>query len=82
MVMAEIIPFQVAVYPCKAQNRNLPTIDLHPPPLYKKNRRATVPSHPRGNVPQVMVPPPPPAYYARDKRHEARQAGHMSHSTT
>ena len=44
-----------------------------PPPLHKKHLSATVPSHPRGDLPQVTVPsppPPPPAYYARDARHE------------
>ena len=33
--------------------------DVYPPPLYKKHLRATVPSLPRGNVPQVTVPSPP-----------------------
>ena len=46
---------------------------LYPPPLYKKQVRATLPSHPQGNVPEVTVPSPAPRYYAKDARHKARQ---------
>ena len=48
-------------------------MDHYPlPPLYKKHLRVTVPSHPRGNVPQVTVPSPPPPPRLRCKGRATR----------
>ena len=47
---------------------------VYPPcPLHNDRLRATVSSHPRGNIPQVMVPSPA-IYYAKDPWHETRHA--------
>ena len=49
-----------------------------PHPLHSHRLRATVASHPWGNISQVTAPPPPD-YYAKDLRCEAKHADTRAH---
>ena len=53
-----------------------------PPPPHKKHLGATVPSHPRGNLPQVTVPSPPLLTTMQgtlNTQQDTQTTGHMNH---